>query len=177
MKKDSYVIPCDIFEELLPQIGELGLLYLFYYVGLDPIEFGMNPEYVSKGTEILRGKGLMDSMRLKSTLLPLNGTTKIVDFVDEARKKAEMKLQKDLHKEVISADTLMAIFEKNYVILMGYPYKNAPAKEKGMLKMLINEFGAEKAKIIVDNGSKDWGYHIRSLSLFKTYLRLGTKYR
>ena len=159
MKKDSYVIPCDILEDVIPKAREYGMLYIYYYVGLDPKEFGMSELYISQGTEFLRSIGLLDNMRLKSFIMPVTGTVKIVDFVEEAKKKAEIKLQKDLHKDVITADTLMALFEHNYVILMGYPYKNAPAKEKGMLKLMINEFGAEKSKIIVDKGTKDWVYY------------------
>lgn len=158
MKKDSYLIPCDIIEDVIPKLKEYGILYIYLYIGLDPKEMGMNSDFIDKGLEYIQSLGLLSNMRLKSTIIPLNGTQKIIDFVEEARIKAEVKLKKDLNKEVITADTLIAKFQEDYIRVMNYPYKNILAKEKGMMKMLLKEYGEDKAMQIVHQGIMNWSY-------------------
>lgn len=155
MKKECYVIPCDVLENTLPLLKEYAILYLFYYFGLD-VEGNFDADFIQRGKELLESKGLLGE-RLRDKVV--TGNIEVVDFIEEARRKAEIKVKKDLMRNVITADTLANRFLEKYLYKMNYPYKEyILVKEKSMLANLIKEYGGEKAMKKIEVGIDNWSY-------------------
>ena len=163
IKKDCYYIPESVFFEALPLAGEYGVLYMCYYIGAEPTDILKDKDeaYFRAGFEFLKNANLLQTLpggvKVNSECIIAKGTAVKFDFIEEARKKAELKIKSDKAASKMTADTLYAIFNSVYINLRGVDYKENPlVKEKALLSNMIKEYGPDRASFVVEKAAKNW---------------------
>lgn len=175
IKKDCYMIPDEVIFDVLPKANEFGMLYLYLYLGVDPLDIGMKQPYITKGEEFLKNTGLLATIpggiRIHSMNVNPEGTAAHIDFLEDAIQKAEEKVKTHAADGKINVDTLLAVFQSTYMNIKKHLYKNEVlAKEKGMLSAMIKEYGKERSLHIVEKGLINWAnYSKKEMTIANLY--------